>query len=303
MRQTSKTNFAKGTGDLLLSPHRDPGWLLVEEGVDPAREREIEAILAIGNGYLGTRGSIAEGGRSSHPSTFAGGIYVPDAGFGLGPRLAVLPNWSHVEITVEGQQLSLEAGSVLEHRRLLDLRQGVLWREWRHQDPSGRITRLTYLQLASLADRHVLLQSVAVTAENYAGWISLTTSSGPSDIGGIDTARIASEPTAMLMRVSGTEVAIASASELRCPAVPTAPSHEGGSRSGEERWSCELGLGETMRLDRVVTVFTSRDVANPAEVAKDRVGRAREPGFPALVQAHVEAWLQKWEACRSSDRG
>ena len=187
MRQTSKTNFAKDTGDFLLSPHRDPGWLLIEEGVDPAREREIEAILAIANGYIGTRASIAEGGRFSHPSTFAAGLYVTDAAFNLGPRLAVLPNWSHVEVTVEDQQLSLEAGRVLEHRRLLDLRHGLLWREWRQQDPSGRITRLIYLQLASLADRHLLLQSVAVTAENYAGRISLTTRLGLSDIGRIDT--------------------------------------------------------------------------------------------------------------------
>ena len=159
-------------GDFLLSAHPDPGWLLIEEGVDPAREREIESILAIANGYLGTRASIAEGSRFSHPSTFAAGIYVPDAGLELGPRLAVLPNWLHVEVAVEDQQLSLEAGLVLGHRRLLDLRQGVLWREWRQQDPSGRITRLTYLQFASLADRHVLLQSVTVTAENYAGRIS-----------------------------------------------------------------------------------------------------------------------------------
>ncbi len=57
-----------------------------------------------------------------------------------------------------------------------------------------------------------------------------------------------------------------------------------------------MGLGETVRLDRVVTVFTSRDVANPANAACDRLSIAREPGFPALVQAHVEAWLQKWEA-------
>ena len=61
---------------------------------------------------------------------------------------------------VEGRQLSLQAGRVLEHRRLLDLRQGVLFREWRQQDPSGRITRLNYLRLASLADRHVIVQSM-----------------------------------------------------------------------------------------------------------------------------------------------
>ena len=132
--------------DFLLSAHPDPGWLLIEEGVDPAREREIESILAIANGYLGTRASIAE---VSHPSSFVAGIYVPNADLELGPRLAVLPNWLRVEVAVEDRPLSLETGRVLGHRRLLDMRQGVLWREWRQQDPSGHITRLTYLQFAS----------------------------------------------------------------------------------------------------------------------------------------------------------
>jgi kojibiose phosphorylase len=72
--------------DFLLSAHPNR-WLLIEEGVDPAREREIESILAIANGYLGTRASIAE---VSHPSSFVAGIYVPNAELELGPRLAVL---------------------------------------------------------------------------------------------------------------------------------------------------------------------------------------------------------------------
>ena len=174
----------------------DPGWFLVEEGVDPAREREIESILAIANGYLGTRASIAEGGRFSHPSTFAAGVYTMDSGLELGPRLAVPPDWSHVEVAVEDRQLSFEVGRVHEHRRLLDMHVGILWREWRQQDLSGRITRLIYLQFASLADRHLLFQSVAVTAENYAGRISLTARLAPVDVSSTEMAPIVVAPTA-----------------------------------------------------------------------------------------------------------
>ena len=115
--EVTTSNFATDIGDFLLSAHPDPGWLLIEEGIEPAREHEIELILAIANGYLGTRASVAEGGRFSHPSTFVAGVYVADAGLELGPRLAVFPNWLHVEIAVEDRRLSLEAGSVLEHRR------------------------------------------------------------------------------------------------------------------------------------------------------------------------------------------
>ena len=103
---------------LLLSPSGDRDWLLIEEGVDLAREREIESILTTANGYLGIRASIAEGGKYSRPSIFVAGIYVVDKD--LGPRFAVLPHWLRVKVTVEDTRLSLRVGRVLEHRRLLD---------------------------------------------------------------------------------------------------------------------------------------------------------------------------------------
>ncbi|MGZ3573522.1 MAG: glycoside hydrolase family 65 protein [Gemmatimonadaceae bacterium] len=286
---------AKDMSDLPFSPTPDPVWLLIEEGVDLAREREIESMFAIGNGYIGTRASIAEDSRFSHPSTFAAGVYVTDASPELGTRLAVLPNWFHAEIKVEDQRLSLEAGRVLDHRRFLDLRQGMLWREWRQRDPSGRVTRLIYLQLASLADRHIFLQSVTVTAENYAGKISLTTRPIPSGEIRMEAGQIEVEP-AVVMRVSEIDVAIASASMLHRPGTSRTSTHEDRSEDGEERWSWETSLGEAVRLDHIITVFTSRDVVYPAKAALDHLATIRTCGFPTLVQAHVDAWYRKWNA-------
>ena len=280
---------------MLSPPGADPGWLLIEEGVDPAREREIESLFALGNGYLGTRASIGDGGRLSHPATFIAGIYVADGG--LGPRLAVLPHWLHLEMRVEDQLLSLDAGRVLAHRRTLDLRRGILWREWRQEDPSGRITRSVYHQLASLADRHLLLQSMAITAENYAGKISLTARLGPSEATRTDVERRRPESGALVMHVSGKEVAIAAASELQGPASPMPAGREVGiQQGGEERWSWEAGLGETVHLDRILAVFTSCDIPSPAKAARDHLSSTRARGLRAAAEAHVDAWHRKWEA-------
>jgi kojibiose phosphorylase len=279
----------------VLSPRgADPGWLLIEDGVDPAREREIESLFALGNGYLGTRASIGEGSRFSHPATFVAGIYVADDG--LGPRLAVFPQWLHVGIAVEDQLLSLDAGRVLAHRRTLDLGRGILGREWRQEDPTGRITRLVYHQLASLADRHLLLQSMEITAENYAGKITLTARLVPLEAIRTNAEWARPGSRGLVMRVSGKEVAIAGASELR-GAVSSMPAiYEGGDhQSGEERWSWEAGLGETTHLDRILAVFTSRDVANPAKVAADHLTSTRARGLRAAAGAHVDAWRLKQE--------
>jgi hypothetical protein len=71
--------------DLPLTPTSDPGWLLTEDDFTLAREHEIESILAIGNGYVGTRASLDEGSPLSWPATFAAGIYVDDPASNLGP--------------------------------------------------------------------------------------------------------------------------------------------------------------------------------------------------------------------------
>jgi trehalose/maltose hydrolase-like predicted phosphorylase len=286
---------------VLSPPGADPGWVLIEDGVDPAREREIESLFAIGNGYLGARASIGEAGPFSHPATFIAGIYVADGR--LGPRLAVLPHWLDVAVTVEGQLLSPDAGRVLAYRRTLDLRRGILWREWRQEDSSGRITRLVYLQAASLADRHLLLQSVGITAENYAGKISLAARLGPSEATRTDVERQRPESGALVMWVSGKQVAIAAASEVQGPASSMPAGREGGvQKGGEERWSWEAGLGETVHLDRILAVFISRDVAGPARAACDLLSSTRARGLRAAVGAHVDAWRRKMGSRRHPDR-
>jgi trehalose/maltose hydrolase-like predicted phosphorylase len=282
--------------DLVLSPCTDAGWLLIEEGLSPAREREIESLLAIGNGYLGVRTSI--GGRFSHPATFIAGIYVGDGD--LGPRLAVFPQWLNVAVTVENEELTVETGRVLLHRWLLDLSKGVLWREWRQQHPSGRITRLTCFQLASLADRRLLLQSVTVTAENYAGTISVGMHLGPSGTHGnvenvehADVELVAAEPGAVLLRAVAKDVGIAAASKMHGPG---AASWKDTIANGEERCSWKTALGQTMRLDRILAVFTSRDSASPLTAARQHLAAVCARGFQAAIADHVDAWRRRWDS-------
>jgi kojibiose phosphorylase len=287
------SNCLTDASDLLLSPTADPDWLLVEDGVTPAREREIESLFALGNGYLGMRASIAEGTRFSHPSTFVAGLFIPDGG--IGPTLAVLPDWTHIEVKVEEERLSLEAGRPLAHRRRLDLRQGVLWREWRQQDPSGRITRLTYVELASLADRHVLLQSVVIAAENYAGRISLTARLCPSDTAGTDIEQVISASGALLIHVPCHEIGIATTSDVQGRAASARPRNEMRPDGREDQWSWEVSPGDTIRLDRMFAIFASRDVVDPARAARDHLASIAAHAFREVAAAHVDAWRRRWE--------
>ena len=60
---------------LPAAPTDDAGWILVEEGFTVAREHEVESLFAIGNGYAGSRASLAEGSALSAPATFVAGVF------------------------------------------------------------------------------------------------------------------------------------------------------------------------------------------------------------------------------------
>jgi trehalose/maltose hydrolase-like predicted phosphorylase len=289
-------------GELALAPTSDPSWLLVEEGFNLAREHEIESIFAIGNGYLGIRASLEEGSQLSSAATFAAGVYVDDLTSG-GPKLAVLPEWPHLEISIDGDQLSMSSGETLEHRRILDLRQGILWREWRQQDLKGRITRVRFRRLASLADPHVLLQSIVVTAENYAGRIALAARLIASDATSGRQKLTVARDSIVIMRADETTVWIAAGSVQQPTSDATKFGHDRLTMPAGERWWWDVSLGETVHLDRPVIIYTSRDCADPAQATRLRVAAMQHQGVEVLLRAHVDAWRQRWDAAEVSITG
>jgi trehalose/maltose hydrolase-like predicted phosphorylase len=282
-------------------------WSLTYEGFDPWRERDIEALLTTGNGYLGTRGAVEEGIAASRPATFIAGVYDAPPGDDETPTLYVAPNWLNVRLSVEGEPLLLTEESILEHRRTLDMKRGLLHREWRHEDPAGRITRLTTLRFASLADRHLLCHRIEVMPENYSGVLSLevhldgtvatrprassTAASGSEDRAQSDTLIVARTIT------TGISVALAEHDEL-CGSdgkIDVERAIGEGTEGAHWSWRWKAAMGQPYTLGRTVVIYTSRDVADPTEAAAKHLHEVSAQGTDSLRARHVEAWARRWD--------
>lgn len=291
------------------------GWSLTYEDFDPWRERDIEALLTVGNGYLGARGAVEEGTAASRPATFIAGVYDAPKGDKATLALYVAPNWLHVRVSVEGEPLVLTRGTILEHRRTLDLKRGVLHREWRHRNLDGRVTRIRTLRFASLADRHVLFHRIEVMPENYSGVVSLEVrldgvvgtrsradpdgSSGSEDGAQGETLTLARTAT------SGISIGMAEHGALRASAhgvaaERTVSKHPGGV---DVAWQWEASLGQIYTLDRTVVVYTSRDVDDPREAAAKRLREAETSEANGLLAAHTEAWARRWDTADIEVKG
>ena len=151
----------------------DAAWLVEESGFDVARANYHETLFTVGNGRLGTRGSLEEGHLGQLSGTFLGGVYdghdVPVI------DLVNAPDWLDTAVFVDGVRLDVDTCTVVEHRRVLDLRDGVLTRSTLFEDAGGRRTRVETERCASMADRRICALRMTVTPEGHDAQIVVET--------------------------------------------------------------------------------------------------------------------------------
>ena len=276
-------------------------WALIETQFDPDQLHHKETVFTIGNGYLGTRGSFEEGYPRALPATLIHGVFddVPV----VYTELANCPDWLLLSVILNGERFRLDQGEILAYERRLDLRSGLLSRSVRWRSPSGSTVDLNFERFASLADEHALGLRCQISSLNFEGLIEVQASlngypenqgfnhweqvgQGKTDPGGIwlqvrtRNSRIELGMAARLTLL-GTESAIEVTNVPGYPTLTTA---------------FQMAPGQTITVDKAVTVFTSRQVEAPAQTAQAKL--AELPAYTDLFKANEHAWDTVW---RQSD--
>ncbi|MFG2695345.1 glycoside hydrolase family 65 protein [Kitasatospora sp. NPDC048407] len=149
-------------------------WTLRHRGFAPLDEGLREALCAVGNGYLVTRGAAPEAVADGvhYPGTYLAGCYDRTASQ-VGGRvfthedLVNCPNW--LPVTFRCADGDWFTGPPAEQELELDLRRGVLTRRALCVDGAGRRTRLVQRRIASQARPHLVALETVLTAENWSG--------------------------------------------------------------------------------------------------------------------------------------
>jgi beta-phosphoglucomutase len=274
-------------------------WMITESSFDPSRLHRQETVFALGNGYLGTRGSFEEGYPGAWPATFIHGVY--DAVPIVYTELANCPDWLPLGVYVEGRRFRLDQGQVLGYRRQLDLQRGLLNREVRWRTPAGHTLDIHFERFASLADPHALALRCRVTPVDFEGQIKVqaglygfSENQGMMhwewlDQGGTD------EAIWLHMRTRNSAIELGMATRLVVSGSANVELEVGGCQGYPILTAaCPAQSGKTVTLDKLVTVFTSRDTDAPAQAAQERL--AKLPGYTALLDDHEAVWAGVWRA-------
>ncbi len=139
-------------------------WSIIESSLDLDLIAQTESIFALSNGHIGMRGNLDEGEPHGLPGTYLNSVYelrplpYAESGYGYpesGQTIVNVTNGKIIRLLVDDEPFDVRYGQLTSHRRVLDLRAGVLRREVEWVSPAGAPVRICSTRLVSLVQRAV----------------------------------------------------------------------------------------------------------------------------------------------------
>jgi trehalose/maltose hydrolase-like predicted phosphorylase len=297
-------------------------WTLSYDEYDPDHEGTREALCAVGNGYLGTRGALEEvkANGVNYPGTYIAGVYNRLESEVAGRTIinedfVNCPNWLPITFKLADRGwFDPNSTEVLSFSRRLDFRTGVLQRTMLVRDPSGRETFIESWRLASMADPHLVALRYKITPVNYDETITLRSSlDGKIENSGVERYRqlnsqhlkphmegVQGDTSYIVLQTNQSGITIAEAAKhlVLVDGKPLEADLEHHPFTGvvHAQFSVEAQRGKAVLVDKLVAVYTSRDhgVEQPLESALATLDNLS--GFEDLQEASAAAWADIWDA-------
>ncbi len=276
-------------------------WTVIEETPELGnRQAHQETIFTIGNGYLGTRGTYEERYLNEMRTTMIHGVFddVPV----VFTELANSPDWTEMEVLVDGGFFRLNQGKLLAYERSLDLRTGLHRRFVRWRSPRDHTLELTFERFASLADPHLVCLRLKVVSVDYQGPVEVRAGvdGNPDNAGVVHwewvEQEILSESAWLHLQTRATRLDLAVAVRL---AVPEGCHVQGWDVHNHPTLVAEAQLepGKELVFEKVASYFTGRESSQTVVDAKAALSRLLSPAWETLWQPHEQAWKKEWDAC------
>lgn len=299
-----------------------PKWSLVYEGFNPNEERLREALCTLGNGYFATRGAAAETDADDvhYPGTYLAGGYnrllTAMAGRMIeNEDLVNLPNWLLLTFRInDGNWFNLSDIDILSYRQELDIKRGVLLRTVHFRDQGDRETTLTHRRLVHMGNHHLAALETSLTAKNWSGHLEVRSAldgrvvnDGVARYRGLnnkhleplETKAVNGDTIFLKSQTVQSEIRIAQAARttVRKNTQTIAIDRQVGGDKGYifQQFSLEMARGDTVAIEKVVALFTSRDhaIAGCGLEAQQCVAEAHS--FNGLLESHTRAWKRLWQ--------
>ena len=303
-------------------------WRITETAFDIGSNFLDETIFALGNGYIGLRGAHEEG-FSGPPSTSLDGTYLngfhewetihyPENAYGLARRnefMLNVPNGKRIELWIGDERFDLLQGIVLNYRRFVDFRDGIVTRVLEWESPQRQRIAIISERLVPLQHKHLFAIRYQVKPINFTGQVRLvsvldgkvknveagddprigSTASGPALH--LTDAVQSEDFSALVHRTHNSGLMLVSA-------IDNVISHDGiftrmltrDDQRVEHVYEAMVEEAQTFALTKFGAYFSSRDYPEHEllERAKAELVKAKTLGFDALCAEQQAALSDFW---------
>jgi len=307
-------------------------WYIEEKEFDPQKLHSRETVYTIGNGYFGTRGTFEEEYPKANPGTLLFGVFDKIAI--AKEELANAPDWLTMKLFVNGERFRLDQAKILDYHRTLDMQHGILRRVVLWESPGGIRIRITSERFASLADEHVGVIRYSLTVEEQPEtggkldvflWSALNMAVGNYDLIHWETVEQRRDGELLWLHTQTRHSSVQLVQTMSFTSRDCDFQKEliRSDTSPSIRIYKDLAVGETMTAEKVVVMYTSRDVEDPLQTAIEHhhkilqsSAKQAEPGkhytvlvegaryvnpciqvepFETLLAEHKKAWHDYWQ--------
>lgn len=303
-----------------ISAASEENWIMTYDSFSTESEQQRESLCALGNGYFCTRGAAPESHDDGvhYPGTYLAGGYNRVKFQNLDKQLEQeqlvnLPNWLSVGFKINGEKwFDLREVEIVNFQQRLDLRQGLLHREFRFRSQEGCETTVSQRSFVHMRHSHLAGLQLSWTAHNWSGQLMVRTAidgtvsncsdgmpqtedakhfdyiQGTSKDGAL-CLEVMTKQSGLMIAEAARNIVFKNGQEIRCDSTPI-------SEPGYAAQEIEIDIaeGELITLEKIVAIYTSRDrgISEPVESAVKAAAQA--PSFDALALEQSECWRHLW---------
>ena len=278
-----------------------PEWHILDSEWDSSNQQITESLLTLGNGYLGSRGILEESLAGSQPGTFFAGLF-DDTGAQV-TEMINAPNPMSFVLAVGGEKLGVASMDVLDFRRILDMHNGLLYRETLYRTTIGK-RKIHYesLRFFSMANPHLAALRVAVTPLDHAMTFTIrsTVDTSVTNKGLVTEGAKRHFHIFEFSNTNGASYLCTKTLEkevlIAYGTVLTANVNGRTARLKRRKFEIKVDKGKTAVFTKYFSIFTSREASTRIIRSKTvkTVLRAASSGFDKTVARHSRRWQKLW---------
>lgn len=296
-------------------------WQIIESQWNPEKHQGSESIFSLGNGYMGQRANFEENYSGPHlQGSYIGGVYYPDktrVGWwknGYPEYFAKVlnsVNWIGLKIEVNGIDLDLHHCEIKNFKRVLDMKEGLLHREFTALLKPGLEIQVSCTRLLSMKRKEIGALRYSISPINCNPKLKITpyldfnilNSDSNYDESFWDSVseNVGSQKAVIQAKTKKLDFQVAASmryeffiDDHHFTLYPESLKKE---KYAENSFEIQAESGKTYTTYKYAALVSTLNLKAEKliNIADSLASDAMKDGFQTLVQEHKNSWSEKWK--------